>query len=342
MAASAGSIPPALFEPGVTNRTGYYALLSLRSRLLTAPGAHVWSRTVRWHTGAVIVAYPIERDVVEVSGPEATAYLQGQLSQDAERLYVGSTTWSFVLQPTGKVDSWARVTRMHDDEFLLDVDGGYGEALAARLQRFLLRTKAKIQLLDWSAVALRGPDAGTVEVPSEHVLRVPAGWPGTDGVDLLGRDVEIPPGVPTGSIDDYEAARIAAGVPAMDAELTEKTIPAEVGQWAIDGSVSFDKGCFTGQELVARIDSRGGRVPRHLRGLVVDGSAVVPPAGAEVLVDGAKVGEVTSSAVSARLGSPIALAYVARAVDPPAAGVVTWEDGEISATVHVLPLLGQG
>lgn len=297
---------------------------------------------MRWHTGRVIAAYPIARDVVRVSGPEATAYLQGQLSQDVEGLPVGSTTWSFVLQPTGKVDSWVRVIRTQDDEFLLDVDGGYGDALAARLQRFLLRTKAEVHLLEWSAVALRGPGADTVEVSAEEILRVPAGWPGTDGVDLLGRDVEIPPDLPKGSIDDYEAARIVAGAPAMGSELTEKTIPAEVGQWLIDESVSFTKGCFTGQELVARIDSRGGKVPRHLRGLVVEGSTVVPPAGAEILVDGNKVGEVTSSAASARLGSPIALAYVARAVDPPVAGVVTWAEGEAEAILHVLPLLGQG
>lgn len=289
----------------------------------------------------MITAYRIARDVVRVSGPEATAYLQGQLSQDVERLYGGSTTWSFVLQPTGKVDSWVRVTRTHDDELVLDVDGGYGDAVVARLRRFLLRTKAEVQPLEWKAVALRGPGAETVEVPSEGLLRVPAGWPGTEGVDLLGPQAEVPPGIPLGAIDDYEAARIAAGVPAMGAELTEKTIPAEVGRWVLDGSVSFTKGCFTGQELVARIDSRGGNVPRHLRGLVVEGSAAVPPAGATVLVGGEQVGKVTSSAVSTRLGGPIALAYVTRAVDPPAPSVVTWADGEVTATLHVLPLLGQ-
>src|SRR5690606_7561419 len=64
-----------------------------------------------------------------------------------------------------------------------------------------------------------------------------------------------------------EALRIECGVPAMGAELTDATIPAEAGQWLIDASVSFSKGCYTGQELVARIDSRGGNVPRPVRGL---------------------------------------------------------------------------
>lgn len=298
----------------------------------------------RCQTETVIAGYPVFRDVVCVRGPEATSYLQGQLSQDVEGLGVGSTSWSFVLQPTGKVDSWARVTRTGDDEILLDVDGSYGEALVARLRRFLLRTKAEIQPLGWTAVALRGPDAAAVDVPGEDVLRVPAGWPGVEGVDLLGPKVETPPGVTLGTTGEYEAARITAGVPAMGAELTEKTIPAEVGQWVVDASVDFTKGCFTGQELVARIDSRGGNVPRHLRGLVVEGPGAVPPAGASVLVDGKKVGEVTSSAVSQELDSPVALAYVARAVDPPVEGVATWtagesgSGGEVPIRVQALPL----
>ena len=97
----------------------------------------------------------------------------------------------------------------------------------------------------------------------------------------------------------------------MGAELTEDTIPAEAGQWVVDASVSFTKGCFTGQELVARIDSRGGNVPRHLRILDAEGPAPAP--GTELELDGAVVGRVTSSAGS------IALAYVKRSVTPPAA-----------------------
>ena len=91
----------------------------------------------------------------------------------------------------------------------------------------------------------------------------------------------------------------------MGAELTEATIPAEAGQWLIEASVSFTKGCYTGQELVARIDSRGGNVPRPLRGLLVDGDPA--PVGASVSRDGKEVGHVTSSARSEALGA-IALA----------------------------------
>jgi folate-binding Fe-S cluster repair protein YgfZ len=114
-----------------------------------------------------------------------------------------------------------------------------------------------------------------------------------------------------------------------------------MGQWVIDESVSFTKGCYTGQELVARIDSRGGNVPRPLRGLVLDGSAAdgpVPPAGAEVLVDRDPVGRVTSAARSPELGV-VALAPIARKIEPPTDVVVRWSDGERAGQVRELPLL---
>jgi folate-binding protein YgfZ len=288
--------------------------------------------------GAVEVA----RDVVRVSGPEAVTYLQGQLSQNVEGLDVGATTWSFVLQPTGKVDAWCRVTRIDGDAFLVDLDAGSGDVLVARLRRFLLRTKAEIEpLAGWRCVALRGPGAEEAghQTEVDVDLRVPAGWPGVEGVDLLGPNVAVSPDIAAATADDYQALRIRSGVPAMGAELTDKTIPAEAGQWIIDASVDFTKGCFTGQELVARIDSRGGNVPRHLRGLVLDGPAA-PPAGATVEVDGHEVGKVTSSAATGTVGrgAAVALTYVGRAVDPPAEAVVTWADGRTTATIQSLPL----
>ena len=211
-------------------------------------------------------AIEIERDVVRVAGPDAVAYLQGQLSQDVEDLDVGSTALSFLLAPTGKVDAWLRVTRRRGDELILDLELGHGEAVLARLRRFLLRTKADVDPLSWRAVALRGPGAeaaaGEAAGDGGADLAVPALWPGVEGADLLGPDVAAPPGVAAADRGAYESLRIRAGVPALGAELTDATIPAEAGQAMIDASVDFTKGCFTGQELVARIDSRGGHVPR--------------------------------------------------------------------------------
>jgi folate-binding protein YgfZ len=163
-----------------------------------------------------------------------------------------------------------------------------------------------------------------------------AGWPGIEGIDLLSEGEIALAGVPLVDSATLDVLRIECGVPSMGAELTEDTIPAEAGQWLIDASVSFTKGCYTGQELVARIDSRGGNVPRPLRGLLVDGEPA--PVGTTVLVDDKEVGVVTSSARSPALGS-IALGPVARSVEPGTTVALRWPDGSLGrATTALLPL----
>jgi folate-binding protein YgfZ len=281
----------------------------------------------------------VPKDVVRVVGPDAASYLQGQLSQEVEALAVGSSAWSFVLQPQGKVDAWFRITREADDAFLLDVDGGFGAALVERLERFKLRTKADLtRLEDWRCLAVRGlqTPASRHEPGPSASLVTESGW-GVEGFDLLGPAVEPPDGVGEGTLAEYEALRIECGVPRMGSELTERTIPAEAGQEVIDRSVSFTKGCYTGQELVARIDSRGGNVPKRLRGLVLDGD-VPPEPGEPVEVDGVEVGVVTSAARSVRLDAMVALAYVKRDVDVPTGGAV----GGRVARIEPLPLLRSG
>jgi folate-binding protein YgfZ len=122
----------------------------------------------------------------------------------------------------------------------------------------------------------------------------------------------------------WEAARIEAGVPVNGREVTPDTIAAELG--LVDRTVSFTKGCYTGQELVARLDARGSRVARVLRGIVLDGRGDPPPAGAEVWTrDGAhELGHLTSVAPPQGSRPAVALALVHRRVEPPEAVVVRW------------------
>lgn len=229
----------------------------------------------------------VPRDFVEVAGPQAQSFLQGQLSQDIDALDVGDSAFSFLLQPQGKVDAYLRVTRADVDRFVLDVDAGWGDAVVARLSRFKLRTKADIAAVDgWSCIAT---------MSNEGDLR-----------ELVGPDAEIAATVSGAQGDplDYEILRIRAGVPRMGYEIDETTIPASLG--VVDRAVSFTKGCYTGQELVARIDSRGGNTPTKLVG--VRGAATV---GDPVVIDGREVGRITSAA------GEVALAMVRREVVPP-------------------------
>ena len=279
--------------------------------------------------GAVDVA----RDVVRVQGPDALSFLQGQLSQDVD-LAIDASAWAFLLQPQGKVVALLRVTRTADDEFLLDTDGGWGGTVLERLQRYKLRVKCELEPLEWRAVALRGPRSHEVASEGEGVVAA-ADWPGLPGVDLLGPAPRAPAGVRNCSAAAYEAARIGAGVPVMGAELDERTIPAEAG--IVAETVSFTKGCYTGQELVARIDSRGGNVPRHLRAVLVEADEL-PPVGSVVRAGDREVGLLTSVALSPARGRPVALAYIGRSVSPPAEAVVAWDGGSVPARVETLPL----
>jgi tRNA-modifying protein YgfZ len=272
----------------------------------------------------------LPRDFVRVSGPDTLAFLQGQLSQDIEQLTDGASAWSLLLQPQGKVDALLRVTRHGETEAVLDTDAGWGDAVRARLERFKLRIKCELEPLAWKCLAVRGPRA------HEVAAGLDADWPGLPGVDAVGEAPPLPDGIRVCDLQAYEAVRIEAGIPVMGRELDDKTIPAEAG--IVERAVSFTKGCYTGQELVARIDSRGGNVPRHLLGVVV-ATNVVPPVGATVEAGGKDAGVVTSVAESLERRAPIALAYVRRAVEAPADVTLSWEGGSAPARVEHLPLV---
>lgn len=283
-----------------------------------------------------VVAVAVERDVLNVSGPDAGTYLQGQLSQDVTGLSVGETTWTLLLQPQGKVDAWLRIHRLEESAFVLDVEAGFGQAALDRLKRFMLRVDMEIEVETVTMLALRGPGsaaaAGTVV---DGVLTLDASWAGSDGVDLLklgpsnvdqaepSTTAWLSADVPVGPTVLLDVLRIQQGRPAMGAELDESTIPAAAR--IVEASVDFTKGCYVGQELVARVDSRGNNTPTKLYGLRFSG-ADAPAPGAELLMDGNAAGTVTSVAVSPANG-PIGLGYLKRAVEVPAELQVIGADG---------------
>lgn len=251
------------------------------------------------------------RDVVAVVGPDARTYLQGQLSQDVEALEVGGSAETFLLQPAGKVDAWMRVSRLADDHFLLDVEEGFGPQVVARLTRFLLRTDCTVQEVQWDLVTVIDAEASAFSPPVGG-LALAVEWPGLVAVDLLGPSVELPAGLAEGSSRDWEARRIAAGIPAMGSEMDSTTIPGSTG--VVERSASFTKGCYTGQELVARVNSRSAGTPTRIVRAV--GSGPAPAVGSDVTVDSDPAGHLTSVAT---LGDGfVALVSVRRAVATPA------------------------
>lgn len=297
------------------------------------------------HTAAA--ARRIERDILIVSGMDALTFMQGQTSQDVAGLATGATADTLLLSPQGKVDAYLRVTRTGDERLVLDVDSGFGPVVEARLRRFMLRVKVDVEMPDWTCESVRGPDAPAV-VTGKPELALAVAWPGLSGVDLLGpTDGDggsdwIAPSVERCGAEAWEAVRIETGVPMNGRELTESTIAAEVG--LVERTVSFTKGCFTGQELVARLDARGSKVARRLAGVVLGSGdrAVRPPVGSVVMSsDGEhQVGVVSSVAWSPGFESYVGLAVIHRRVDPPEQVSVRWSEGGVDTELEAraLPL----
>jgi folate-binding protein YgfZ len=286
------------------------------------------------------------RDVVVVSGADAISFLQSLLSQDLDPLGDGHGAHTLLLTPQGKLDVDLVYLRVGDEAWLL-CEGGYGEQLAASLARFKIRVDATIEPRpDLTVLAVRGPSNLAAELDGAayaharrdggRVVRVP--WPGGDAVDVVGPAEAVDAveerlrAAGVERIDDaaYDALRIAAGVPRQGFDTDEKTIPQEA--FLEHDAVSFTKGCFLGQELVCRIDTRG-HVNRYLRTLRL--GDVMPPRGSEVVADDKVVGTVTSSVDSPTAASSV-LGYVRHEIEPGARVIVRWDGGDTEAVVEEL------
>ena len=295
---------------------------------------------------------------VRVEGPDARSFLDSLVSQDLTTLADGQGVHSLLLQPTGKLTADFRLLQIGAEEFWLDTDVGVGDLLADGLNRFKIRVKAEVVDVssEFGHISIKGPHAVArvgetlgVHVPDQthaHVAWqrariVRSDWAGRPGVDVVGPrdaveaawDTLTAAGMKRAGLSALEVVRVEAGVPRQGHELDSTTIAQEA--FLERDAVSFTKGCFLGQELVCRIDTRG-HVNRLLRGLVVDGDRV-PVVGAAVATDERTVGRVTTAARSPRLGV-IALSYVRREIVFPAAVTVADNDEVLSAEVRELPL----
>jgi folate-binding protein YgfZ len=264
-----------------------------------------------------------DRGVVTVTGPDTFSFLQALVSADLDPLADGDAVHSLLLAPQGKLDVDFRLLRVGPEEAWLDCAPGLGAQLATSLTKFRIRVKADItdRSGELGMVSWIGHGAVDVTVPAD-VHRIDTAW----GVDFLGPHDSLP-AVKTVDPIAYEAWRIEQAIPIQPADVDDTTIPQEA--FLEQDAVSFTKGCFIGQELVCRIDSRG-HVNRFLR-RVADIEGDWPPVGAEIVVDGKVVGALTSVA-PAELPTG-ALGYVRREVEPPAAVELRWDGGAARATV---------
>lgn len=249
---------------------------------------------------------PETPDLVWFSGPDAVRFLNDLISREIGDMKPGEARRSFLLEPQGKLSFLLWVVRA-DDRIGLVTDPGRGDDLSAALGRYRIRVDVEIEVEEGPVWVVVGP------------------W---DGYDVSWSGVERHlvvaerPQLEEGSAEEYEHLRIAAGEPKWGVDVDGKTIPHESG--LVPASVDFDKGCFLGQELVARIDSRGASTPRRLWRVEAVGGL---QAGETVTADGEAIGMVTSAS------NGIGLAILKRGV---AAGDTVEVEG-VSAVIRDLP-----
>jgi folate-binding protein YgfZ len=223
---------------------------------------------------------PEQLDLVWFSGGDTLRFLNDLLSQELGDMAPGDSRRSFLLEPQGKLGFVLWVIREPERIGLL-TDPGRGGELTATLGRYRIRVDVSIE-----------PETGPVWVVLGEWEGYDISWAGVSRRLVVGER----PDLPDGRMGDYEHLRITAGEPRWGVDIDEGTIPHESG--LVPVSVDFDKGCFLGQELVARIDSRGSNTPRHLRLLVTD-DRIAP--GDMVMMDDVEMGTVTSATEGAGL-----------------------------------------
>jgi tRNA-modifying protein YgfZ len=228
------------------------------------------------------------RDFVAVRGPGAEAYLQAMVSNDVEKLAVGDACEALLLTPKARVIAPLVVFRRGVEDFLLLTEPGLGDRVRTTLLRTRFAARCEIESEEHSSSVVFREDEG-----------IPIADYGAPAVEVLDAGLE-----PNVGDDELELLRIKAGTPRFGREIDERVLPAEAGLDA--RAIDFAKGCYPGQEPIARQHYRG-RVNRSLRVLELEGEEL-PEYDAELTYEGKTVGRVTSAA---RDGERIvALAFV--------------------------------
>lgn len=242
------------------------------------------------------------REFVAVRGPDAESYLQAMVSNDVEALAPREACEALLLTAKARVIAPMTVYRRSVDEFLLLTEPGLGARLRTALLRSRFASKCQIEVEEHSSAVVFGEMDGIRN--SDY---------GTPAVEVLDEELEV-----NVEDDELELLRIRSATPRWGQEIDDRVLPAEAG---LDRrAVDFEKGCYPGQEPIARQHYRG-RVNRTLRVLEIEGDEL-PEFDAGLTFEGRAIGRVTSAAVDG--GNVVALAYVR--VEVPRDGILRLGD----------------
>ena len=263
----------------------------------------------------------------ELLGADRHRFLHNYVTCDVKGLAPGSGAYGFFTSPQGRILADA-VLQAQEDRLRVEVDRDQVEPILAHLRKYLLVDRVEIRPLDGlTPVALIGPRAedllGDLSAERRSLMGAPAWTVWTADPEALAGGTRVGP-------EALDILRVEAGIPRFGRDFGPDNFPQETG---IEEAVSYTKGCYLGQEVVARIHYRGG-VQNLLRGLVFDRDAA---AGAQILHDGRAAGRATTVVRSPVLDKTVGLGILhKRAAEP---GTLVEVEGGGSAEVRELPLV---
>jgi folate-binding protein YgfZ len=249
------------------------------------------------------------RPLWRLTGPDSVRYLNGQVTSDVAILKDGHASYAAVCTAKGRMEGDVHIA-VHNAEFYLDAEPDLRESLGARLEKYLIADDAVFEDVTelWKLSHVFGATPPPTPEKGFVIAHVRFGLPGHDvwtpgpAATVIGESVET---------DIIETLRLEHGLPRWGMELTTNTLPPEAGPSMI-AAISYTKGCYVGQETIARLKSVG-HVNRTL--VLLQSSSTSPPPVPTKLTQGDhEVGVVTSAGFSPRLEKGIALAYVQRQV----------------------------
>ena len=310
---------------------GYKSPLLSRSGAAEAQGAAAQAGTegVAWHYGSPLVEQRIfetgtglvdrsNRKVIKVEGPDAPTFLNNILSQKVDSVENGFTAGALDLDAQGRIQHTMQVTVV-DGVFYLDTSAAEFDTLIGFLTKMIFWSEVTVKEADLAIITLLGQE---IALP-DAVFARRVDWNGPSRIDVAirrenleeGVDKLLEAGAKLTGLMAYTAERVKALEPAAGVDLDDKTIPHEIPHWIGRGehlgAVHLTKGCYRGQETVARVDNLG-RSPRVLVLLHLDGSAPLDPVtGAEIKAGARTVGRLGTVVHDADYG-PIALGLVKR------------------------------
>ena len=282
-----------------------------------------------------------DRTKIELTGTDRLTFLHNFCTNNVSQLAPGTGCEAFLTDVHGKIVAHVFVF-CGESSLILDAVAGQAAKIAEHLDRYLIREDVQIddRTEDWGELFLSGAEApgmlrrlGTQDPPTQPLSHTPLSHTDVQiaeqavvvrSVGLLGgnglliqcqcqavaalTDSLLDAGATLCEAEAFDTARIEAGTPLFGRDITDANLPQEVDR--NERTISFTKGCYLGQETVARIDALG-HVNQTLCGVRFQGQ-VVPEIGTELMLDDKKVGRVTSATYSPQLAAPLALAYVRR------------------------------